>query len=425
MVKNENTIDVKIELQENDDCNSTKSFKSTSTTHSCTSKRKSTTNIDKNKFKKSRKPKLNTNQSSDKNINCNSALIINLDDSKLACNSGIITPSTSSCASSTSSNFSKSPDSIGTQPCKSKDYRQEAKPINDSQTQSIDAFGNFLINQMDKSCELNSLKEENDYQVTSLEQLLTKQWDMGASLCHSLSTNLDCMDLLDLLYKCKQDNLELEKNLTILEKTNSEYEQMNKKLSKSFNSNDDLTPIRKLNQTTSSERYISSSSFNKAINDQVKNHVITNKSSFQPDTSSLNYSNLIQQSLNYLHSKSPHISPTVNNNSLVNLYNKQMQTQSSAQSTNLSHFQTSNTWNPAISCNSSSSQTATKPNLITSQNVNTNSSLSCILNQNQLLQSFQQLNPMQQQQIASYYYMAATSNPPQTIQPTTTNNFNN
>ncbi|RNA14233.1 AF-10 isoform X3 [Brachionus plicatilis] len=417
--------------EKNDECNSIKSFRSISTANSCTSKRKSmSSNVVENEPKKAKTPKPDNDDSNDLLANNNPTLTINLEDAKLACHSGIVTPSTSSCASSTSSNFSKSPESVDIRPkCKN--------PLtNHTQTQCIDVFGNFLNKQMEPNCE-RDLCEPTNEPDNSLEEMLTKQWDLGADLCRNLSKKFDCMDLLDLLYKCKQDNLEMEKKLKLLEQNNLENEQMNRKLSRSFNQADEAASFRKLIQPLNQhqhqnqhehehEQTASTFSFNKVINDQVQNLVTTNKSAFQASTNSLNYSNLIQQSLSYLHSKSPHLSTTTNNSSLLNLYNKQMQNQSATQPNTLAHFQTT-TWNAGTATCDLQPQTPTKSNPAphpTAQNNVNSSCLNSLLSQNQLLQSFQQLNPMQQQQIASYYYMATTPTPSQSIAPSTTTNYN-
>lgn len=421
-------VQVQVELVDsvkNDDCNSIKSYRSNSTTQSKSKSKRKMTNAstDNNQSTKTKTIKLDNEDSNDNITNEHPELTINLEDAKLSCHGGIVTPSTSSCASSTSSNFSKSPDSIDSRP-KCKDTQIDLKLTNNANC--IDAFGNFLNKQMNTKCDTISREEEEETlnKICSLEELLKKQWDLGSSLCQNLSKKFDCMDLLDLLYKCKQENIEMEKRLKYLEQTNLDYDQMNKKLSLSFNNKIDEPipmPIKKYIQPLN-EQTASSLSFNKVINDQIQNQVSTNKSSFQPSTNSMNYSNLIQQSLSYLHSKSPHksSSPTQNStNSLLNLYNKQMQNQSPNQSSTLTNFQQPTIpWNPAT-CNS-----PTKSNISAQNNVNS-SSLSSLLSQNQLLQSFQQLNPIQQQQIASYYYMAAASNSSaQSIAPSNLNNFN-
>lgn len=88
------------------------------------------------------------------------------------------------------------------------------------------------MNNVDEMIE--SEDEDGEFPKT-LEELLTKQWSLGAELIAEQSQSFDVMDFLTLMNDCKRENEVLEKKLSDLEKKHCNLLKLNEKLHESLN----------------------------------------------------------------------------------------------------------------------------------------------------------------------------------------------
>lgn len=132
----------------------------------------------------------------------------------------------------------------------------------------------------------------------SLEDLLTKQWSLGANLIFEQLENFDVLMLLNSLNECKKENENLEKQLTDLEKNRLNLIQINEKLQNSLNGQMITSP----SQEKDNVHFISTGSIKQQLENQSFKPIEVSKkqtasSVFIPENSDLNFSKSSYQNI--------------------------------------------------------------------------------------------------------------------------------